>query len=61
LLILLRDRKKVVESDVMDQDNRRLLHYLMLEHKMGVKQREIYELMRNEKRQKQQQQAMTAA
>jgi hypothetical protein len=59
LLVLLREKKKVTDIDLLDQDNRRLLHYLMMEHKMGIKQREIFELMRRE-RQKQTQQATPA-
>jgi hypothetical protein len=55
-LVLLRDRKKVVENDLTDQDNRRLLHFLLLEHKMGIKQKDIFDLMRSEQVQLQKQQ-----
>ena len=53
MLVLLRDRKKVVENDLTDQDNRRLLHFLLLEHKMGIKQKDIFDLLRSEQQQQQ--------
>lgn len=55
-MVLLRDRKKVAENDLTDQDNRRLLHFLLLEHKMGIKQKDIFDLMRSEQLQLQKQQ-----
>lgn len=46
LLLLLRDRKKVTQNDVLDKENRRLLHYLMMEHKMGVSPKDLYQVVR---------------
>ena len=36
LLLLLREKKKITKTDFLDKENRRLLHFLMYEHKMGV-------------------------
>ncbi|GKY94364.1 hypothetical protein MPSEU_000402300 [Mayamaea pseudoterrestris] len=36
LLVLVREKKKVTKADLLDKENRRLLHFLMYEHKMGI-------------------------
>jgi hypothetical protein len=42
LLVLLREQKTVQQSDLMDRENRRLLHFLMYEHKMGISLQELH-------------------
>ena len=41
LLVLLREQKTVQPADLMDQENRRLLHFLAFEHKMGISFKEL--------------------
>ena len=41
LLVLLREQKTVQPSDLMDKENRRLLHFLAYEHKMGISLKEL--------------------
>jgi hypothetical protein len=41
LMVLLREQKTVQPSDLMDQENRRLLHFLAYEHKMGISIKEL--------------------
>ena len=41
LLVLLREQKTVEPSDLLDKDNRRLLHFLAYEHKMGINIKEL--------------------
>lgn len=49
LLILLRDQKTVVQKDLKDKENRRLLHFLIYEHKMGVSLAGLEKSIRQEK------------
>jgi len=41
LLVLLREQKTVQPADLMDKENRRLLHFLAFEHKMGISFKEL--------------------
>ena len=41
LLVLLREQKTVQPTDMMDKENRRLLHFLAFEHKMGISFKEL--------------------
>lgn len=41
VLMLLREKKKIRKHDMMDKDNRRLVHFLMYEQKMGVSLKEL--------------------
>lgn len=49
LMDLLRERETIKQSDLMDKENRRLLHFLMYEHKMGISQKELIRRIREEK------------
>jgi hypothetical protein len=49
LLILLREQKTVTQKDLTDKENRRLLHFLIYEHKMGVSLTELEKSVRKEK------------
>jgi hypothetical protein len=49
LLILLREQKTVTQKDLADKENRRLLHFLIYEHKMGVSLTELEKSVREEK------------
>lgn len=48
LLVLLREQQKVQQSDLMDKENRRLLHFLVYEHKMGVSIKELARSVRQD-------------
>jgi hypothetical protein len=48
-LILLREQKTVTQKDLTDKENRRLLHFLIYEHKMGVSLTELEKSVRKEK------------
>lgn len=41
LMVLLRTQKKVQPADLMDKENRRLLHFLAYEHKIGINLKEL--------------------
>ena len=41
LLVLLREQKTVQPADLLDKENRRLLHFLAYEHKMGISLKEL--------------------
>jgi hypothetical protein len=41
LMVLLRAQKKVQPADLMDKENRRLLHFLAYEHKIGINLKEL--------------------
>lgn len=45
---LLRKNEKVTENDLMDKDNRRILHCLMMEHKLEVTFRDLASKVRKE-------------
>ncbi|KAL7566213.1 hypothetical protein ACA910_011283 [Epithemia clementina (nom. ined.)] len=49
LMMLLRERKSIHPVDVMDKENRKLLHFLMYEHKMGISQQELQQRIRQDK------------
>jgi len=49
LMVLLRERRTIQPADLMDKENRRLLHFLMYEHKMGISQKELIRRIREEK------------
>lgn len=49
LLILLRDQKPVTQKDLKDKENRRLLHFLIYEHKMGISLGELGKMILKEK------------
>jgi hypothetical protein len=48
LMDLLREQKTVIEKDLLDRENRRVLHCLMLEHKMGISLKELARTVRSE-------------
>ena len=48
LLLLLREQKKVSEQDFKDKENRRLLHFLIFEHKMGISLKQLHRHIRKE-------------
>lgn len=48
LLVLLREQKQVDQNDLLDKENRRLLHFLMYEHKMGISLSELQKSIRKE-------------
>jgi hypothetical protein len=48
LLVLLREEKKITKTDLIDRENRRLLHFLMYEHKMGVSHTELARAIRQQ-------------
>jgi hypothetical protein len=41
LMVLLRAQKKVQPADLLDKENRRLLHFLAYEHKIGISLKEL--------------------
>ena len=49
LMVLLRERRTIQSADLMDKENRKLLHYIMYEHKMGISQQELHDRIRQEK------------
>jgi hypothetical protein len=53
LLVLLREQKPVTQADVLDTENRRLLHFLMYEHKMGMSVKDLQKKVRKMEREKQ--------
>ena len=49
LMVLLREKKSIQPVDLMDKENRKMLHFLMYEHKMGISQDELQQRIRKEK------------
>ena len=49
ILLLLREGKQIQAADLMEKENRRLLHFLMYEHKMGISQKELGRRIRDER------------
>merc|ERR1711933_5526 len=49
LLALLRDGKTVTQKDLMDKENRRVLHFLVLEHKLGLSQKDLFHSIREDR------------
>lgn len=48
IMMLLREQKEVTERDVADRDNRRTLHQLMLEAKLGISLKELAKSVKQE-------------
>ena len=47
LLVLLREQQTVTGKDLLDRENRRLLHFLMYEHKIGISMPELQHHIRS--------------
>lgn len=48
LLVLLREQKTVVSNDFNDKDNRRILHFLLYQHKLGMDLSELQSNVTND-------------
>jgi len=53
LVVLLKKQQKVTAQDLIDKENRRLLHFLMYEHKMGIPLKELHKAVREDTEQSQ--------